>query len=146
MQEALSTNAADMPVKAPAAKTYNWGGCYVGLNGGGAESGSDFTTTVGPGTHLGASDVGAGLEWALDNRWSVAGEYLYARLGATSLSFQTAPLGAGCTPAGVPSCQLNVSESSFTNNIVRLKINYRINLTGLSESGVWQASSHSLAW
>jgi hypothetical protein len=56
----------------------------------------------------------------------VAGEYLYARLGATSLTLQTAPLGAGCTPAGVPSCQLNVSESSFTNNIVRLKINYRI--------------------
>jgi outer membrane immunogenic protein len=71
--------------------------------------------------------VGAGLEWALGNRWSVAGEYLYARLGATSLTLQTAPLGAGCTPAGVPSCQLNVFESSFTNNIVRLKINYRIN-------------------
>ena len=56
----------------------------------------------------------------------MAGEYLYARLGATSLTLQTAPLGAGCTPGGTPSCQLNVSESSFTNNIVRLKINYRI--------------------
>jgi outer membrane immunogenic protein len=52
-----AADAADMPVKAPAAKTYNWGGCYVGLNGGGAESGSDFTTTVGPGTHLGPADV-----------------------------------------------------------------------------------------
>jgi outer membrane immunogenic protein len=71
--------------------------------------------------------VGAGLEWALGNRWSVAGEYLYARLGATSLSFQTAPLGAGCSPGGVASCQFNVSESSFSNNIVRLKINYKIN-------------------
>jgi hypothetical protein len=44
--------AADMPVKAPAARTYNWGGCYIGVNGGGAASGSDFTTTVGTGTHL----------------------------------------------------------------------------------------------
>jgi outer membrane immunogenic protein len=52
-----AADAADMPVKAPAAKTYNWGGCYVGINGGGAESGSDFTTTVGPGTHLGPADV-----------------------------------------------------------------------------------------
>jgi len=52
-----AADAADMPVKASAAKTYNWGGCYVGLNGGGAESGSDFTTTVGRGTHLGPSDV-----------------------------------------------------------------------------------------
>jgi outer membrane immunogenic protein len=70
--------------------------------------------------------VGAGLEWALGNKWSVAGEYLYARLGATSLVFQTAPLGAGCTPGGTPSCQLNVSQSSFSDNVVRLKINYKI--------------------
>ncbi len=55
-----AADAADMPVKTPAAKTYNWGGCYVGLNGGGAESGSDFTTTVGPGTHLGAGRRRAG--------------------------------------------------------------------------------------
>jgi hypothetical protein len=52
-----AADAADMPVKAPAAKSYNWRGCYLGLNGGGAESGSDFTTTVAPGTHLGVSDV-----------------------------------------------------------------------------------------
>ena len=52
-----AADAADMPVKAPAAKTYNWGGCYVGLNGGGAESGSDFTTTVGVGTHLTPADI-----------------------------------------------------------------------------------------
>ena len=51
-----AADAADMPVKAPAAKSYNWRGCYLGLNGGGAESGSDFTTTVAPGTHLGVSE------------------------------------------------------------------------------------------
>jgi outer membrane immunogenic protein len=70
--------------------------------------------------------VGAGLEWALGNRWSVAGEYLYARLGGSSFSFVTAPLGAGCTPGGVASCQLNVSESSFSNSIVRFKVNYKL--------------------
>jgi outer membrane immunogenic protein len=52
-----AADAADMPVKAPAAKTYNWGGCYVGLNGGGSESGSDFTTVVGSGTHLAPPDL-----------------------------------------------------------------------------------------
>jgi outer membrane immunogenic protein len=55
-------NAADMPVKAPAAHTYNWGGCYVGVNGGGAESGSDFTTTVGTGTHLTQADAALVVE------------------------------------------------------------------------------------
>ncbi len=54
--------AADMPVKAPAAKTHNWGGCYIGLNGGGAESGSDFTTTVGTGTHLTPADAALVVE------------------------------------------------------------------------------------
>jgi outer membrane immunogenic protein len=47
-----AASAADMPAKAPAARTYNWAGCFIGANGGGAESGSDFTTTVGTGTHL----------------------------------------------------------------------------------------------
>jgi outer membrane immunogenic protein len=45
--------AADMPMKAaPAAPVFNWTGCYVGINGGGAASGSDFTSSVDPGTHL----------------------------------------------------------------------------------------------
>jgi outer membrane immunogenic protein len=84
------------------------------------------TAWLGRGSTAVGGTVGAGLEWALGNKWSVAGEYLYARLGATSLVFQTAPLGAGCTPGGIPSCQLNVSQSSFSNNVFRLKINYRI--------------------
>jgi outer membrane immunogenic protein len=50
-------SAADMPVKSPAAHTYNWGGCYIGANGGGAESGSDFTSTVGTGSHLTPADA-----------------------------------------------------------------------------------------
>jgi outer membrane immunogenic protein len=84
------------------------------------------TSSGGAGPGAVGGTVGAGLEWALGNKWSVAGEYLYARLGATSLALQTAPLGGGCSPGGVASCQLNVSQSGFTNNVVRLKINYKI--------------------
>ena len=84
------------------------------------------TTSGGAGPGAVGGTVGAGVEWAFDNKWSVAGEYLYARLGATSLALQTAPLGGGCSPGGVASCQLNVSQSGFTNNVVRLKINYKI--------------------
>jgi outer membrane immunogenic protein len=43
-----------MPVKAPPAPApvYSWTGCYVGVNGGGASAGSDFTTTLNSGTYL----------------------------------------------------------------------------------------------
>ena len=50
-----AATAADMPVKAAAAAptpAFNWTGCYVGINGGAAASGSSFTSTVNPGTHL----------------------------------------------------------------------------------------------
>ena len=51
---AVAASAADMPMKAPAgAAPYQWTGCYVGLNGGGGATSSNFTTTVDPaGTHL----------------------------------------------------------------------------------------------
>jgi outer membrane immunogenic protein len=49
---AQTAAAADMPVKAPAAPVYNWTGCYAGINGGGAASGSDFHSNVDPGTHF----------------------------------------------------------------------------------------------
>jgi outer membrane immunogenic protein len=48
-----AATAADMPMKAAAAApVFNWTGCYVGINGGGAAGGSDFTSRVDPGTHL----------------------------------------------------------------------------------------------
>jgi outer membrane immunogenic protein len=47
-----SALAADMPMKAPAAPTYQWSGCYVGLNAGGGGSASNFSSTVDPGTYL----------------------------------------------------------------------------------------------
>ena len=51
--------AADMtmPTKAPTAAVYQWTGCYIGLNGGGGALGTNFQTTVNPGTHLDAADA-----------------------------------------------------------------------------------------
>jgi len=48
--------AADMPTKAPA-PVYDWTGCYVGLNAGGGASGTNFASTVDPGTYLGPADA-----------------------------------------------------------------------------------------
>jgi outer membrane immunogenic protein len=47
-----ATRAADMSTKAPVTPTYSWSGCYVGINVGAGGAGSDFSTTVGNGTHL----------------------------------------------------------------------------------------------
>ena len=44
--------AADMPLKAPDAPAYQWSGCYGGINLGAGASGTNFSSTIGPGTHL----------------------------------------------------------------------------------------------
>src|SRR6202035_2422041 len=45
--------AADLPLKAAAAAAVvHLTRCYIGVNGGGAAGGSDFTSRVDPGTHL----------------------------------------------------------------------------------------------
>jgi outer membrane immunogenic protein len=49
--------AADMPLKAPEAPAYQWGGCYLGANLGGGSSGTNFGSTVDPGTYLAAGDA-----------------------------------------------------------------------------------------
>jgi len=50
--------SASMATKAPVAPpVYNWTGCYVGVNAGGGAGSSDFNTSVGPGTYLGAADA-----------------------------------------------------------------------------------------
>jgi outer membrane immunogenic protein len=70
---------AGMPAKAPAAPAYNWTGCYVGANTGAAAAGSDFTSTVSPGTHLvNAADLAAvaaaGTGSANDSRFIGGGQ------------------------------------------------------------------------
>jgi outer membrane immunogenic protein len=56
----ITAAAADLPMKAsppPAPAVYSWTGCYVGANGGGGASSSNFVTTVGPGGHLIPADA-----------------------------------------------------------------------------------------
>jgi outer membrane immunogenic protein len=52
-----AAQAADISTKAPVTPIYNWSGCYVGINAGAGGAGSDFTTTVGNGTHLVPADA-----------------------------------------------------------------------------------------
>jgi outer membrane immunogenic protein len=52
-----AATAADLPTKAPSPPAFSWSGCYVGVNGGGGASGSNFTTSVDPGTHLTLDDA-----------------------------------------------------------------------------------------
>jgi outer membrane immunogenic protein len=52
-----SALAADMPMKAPEAPAYQWGGCYLGVNVGGGASGTNFGSVVDPGTYLAAGDA-----------------------------------------------------------------------------------------
>jgi outer membrane immunogenic protein len=49
--------AADMATKAPPTPVYNWTGCYGGPNLGGGASGTNFGSTVDPGTYLGPADA-----------------------------------------------------------------------------------------
>ena len=52
--DTLTARAADMavPMKEPPAPVYQWTGCYVGGNLGAGTSGSNFGSTVDPGTYL----------------------------------------------------------------------------------------------
>ncbi len=49
--------AADLPLKTPEPPAYQWGGCYSGVNLGGAASGTNFGSTVDPGTYLAPADA-----------------------------------------------------------------------------------------
>jgi outer membrane immunogenic protein len=51
-----AAGAADLAVKTPEAPAYRWTGCYVGLNLGGVASGTNFSSSVDPGTHLLGAD------------------------------------------------------------------------------------------
>jgi outer membrane immunogenic protein len=52
----IAVNAADLAVKAPEPPPYQWTGCYAGVNLGGGTSGTNFSSSVDPGTHLLAAD------------------------------------------------------------------------------------------
>ena len=52
-----TAGAADMPMKAPPAPVYQWTSCYLGANLGGGTSGTNFSSTVDPGSYLAAGDA-----------------------------------------------------------------------------------------
>lgn len=58
--------------------------------------------------------VGAGTEWAIWGGWSAKLEYLYVDLGTVSNTF-----------TGIVSFPAFYSSSHFTDNIVRVGLNYR---------------------
>jgi outer membrane immunogenic protein len=86
---------------------------------------SFFTAALGAGQSAGGADaqvdvgytVGAGVEWAFNNNWSVKGEYLYMDLGNHS----TTAFGITGTPVGAT---LRLSERE-QYNIVRVGLNYK---------------------
>ena len=81
--------------------------------GGWAYTKTDLSLTVG-GATISDSDwssgyaIGGGLEWAIWDRWSLKGEYLYVHSGDTTLTL------AGTTVTG-----------DFKYNIIRAGLNYR---------------------
>ena len=63
-------SAADMPTKAPVyrapmATTYNWSGCYIGLNAGGGWARTEFINTANT-TAFGHLDLGEGFAYSYD--------------------------------------------------------------------------------
>ena len=54
---ATAALAADVAMKAPPTPVYQWSGCYGGVNLGGGASGTNFSSTVDPGTYLAAGDA-----------------------------------------------------------------------------------------
>ena len=84
------------------------------------------TTSGGAGPGAVGGTVGAGVEWALTTNGAWPANISTRGWGPPALPSRPPLSGAVCSPGGVASCQLNVSQSGFTNNVVRLKINYKI--------------------
>ncbi len=57
--------------------------------------------------------VGGGVEWALDPRWSIKGEYLYYDAGTETVKVPN---------CGVGGCGFSIGN---TGNLVRIGVNYR---------------------
>jgi len=117
-----AAHAADLPTKAPpVAPAYNWGGCYFGVNAGAGGAGSDFSSTVGTGTHLLPADAAlvsgsetgsanatgflgggqAGCNWqSATVVWGLEGDFDYFR-GNPQFSNNTNTLSDGVTPFAV---------------------------------------------
>lgn len=78
---------------------------------------NDFQTISSTNTEVGWT-IGAGVEWAFDNRWSVKAEYLYVDLGPRTLTTVGSGRVADLT---------NTLNDSFSNKyqLVRVGVNYK---------------------
>ena len=66
--------------------------------------------------------VGAGVEFAVTQNWTVKGEYLYMKFEDSEASLLRVPAGGGTTCSFNVNCRMNYSESVQT---ARIGVNYR---------------------
>jgi outer membrane immunogenic protein len=65
--------------------------------------------------------AGAGVEWFLNNNWSVGAEWLYINLTSNGQTSLTSLLGPGARATDA----MSLTPSSETLNIVRARVNYK---------------------
>jgi outer membrane immunogenic protein len=65
--------------------------------------------------------AGAGVEWALNNNWSIGAEWLYINLTSSGQTSQTSFLG----PQALATDAMSLTPSSEQLNIVRARVNYK---------------------
>jgi outer membrane immunogenic protein len=94
--------------------------------GGGSSSFTAFDTqndllfTGSPSSSRVGWTIGAGLEYAITNNWTIKGEYLYYNLGSTT--FTSVPTGAFATAfPGI----VATNKYTFDGSIVRAGVNYK---------------------
>jgi len=65
--------------------------------------------------------AGAGIEWALNNNWSIGAEWLYINLTSSGQTSPTSLLG----PGAVATDAMSFTPSSEQPNIVRARVNHK---------------------
>jgi len=90
----------------------HWGNTFIGTVGGAP---AIFTTNNATNTRVGYA-VGAGVEYAFLNNWSVKVEYLFVDLGRTNLAFAAPGVGAGFA-----------IRHREQDHVIRAGLNYKFN-------------------